>query len=157
MAHGQFNRSTQSYEKYKANLNALFDSKKSLSESEPAPVSIMTAPEKAQRRLSGTPLFSYEIFLEAIKRSVTPDEVTRTIDALLDSGHQIPNDEDILSKALIHNDESVVMTMLKKLDDLLSKQLAKNPRLIKTRLENLLLIRSSPEIRTLVPALQARL
>ncbi|MES2503945.1 MAG: hypothetical protein V4534_03615 [Myxococcota bacterium] len=161
MSQGQFTRSTQSYEKYKANLNALFDGKKRLIIPDNDGTPIVAAPkravEKSNRRLSGTPLFSYEIFLEAIKRSVTPDEVTRTIDALLESGHQIPQDEDILSKALIHRDESVVVTMLNKLSELLSKQSSKNPRLLKTRLENLLLICSSPDIRGLVPALQSKL
>lgn len=152
MAHGQFNRSTRSYEKYKANLNAFFDGKVRL----PAATEISSNP-KSTRRLSGTPVFGYDIFMEAIKRSATPDEVTRTINALLESGHQIPQDEEILSKALIHRDESMVISMLQRLQELLDKQPSKNPRLLKTRLENLLLISPTPELKTLVLSLQTRL
>ncbi|MEI6806088.1 MAG: hypothetical protein WCK49_06230 [Myxococcaceae bacterium] len=112
---------------------------------------------KSSRRLSGTPVFGYDIFMEAIKRSATPDEVTRTINALLESGHQIPQDEEILSKALIHRDESMVILMLQKLQELIEKQGPKSPRLLKTRLENLLLISPTPEIKTHVRDLQTRL
>lgn len=157
MAHGQLNRSTKAYEKYKANLNALFDGKTRLPEHlrQPEPESCSTA--KASRRLSGTPVFGYDIFMEAIKRSTTPDEVTRTINALLDSGHQIPQDEEILSKALIHREEAMVIQMLQKLEELFQKQLPKNNRLLKTRLENLLLISPTPEIKKLVHGLQEKL
>ncbi len=168
MAHGQLNRSTKAYEKYKANLNALFDGKTKLPEHlrtlmpgepimPPAPLPVKPANPKSGRRLSGTPVFGYDIFMEAIKRSATPDEVTRTINALLDSGHQIPQDEEILSKALIHRDESMVVSMLHKLKELLDKQGPKSPRLLKTRLENLLLISPTPEIKKLVHALQTQI
>lgn len=167
MAHGQFSRSTKAYEKYKANLNALFDGKTKLPEhlrqlmpGEPVVPAVDPTPPsnpKSSRRLSGTPVFGYDIFMEAIKRSATPDEVTRTINALLESGHQIPQDEEILSKALIHRDESMVILMLKKLQELLHKQGSKSPRLLKTRLENLLLISPTPEIKSLVQDLQAKL
>lgn len=142
MAHGQFNRSTKAYEKYKANLNALFDGKTKL----PEALALVVNP-KSTRRLSGTPTFGYDIFMEAIKRSATPDEVTRTINALLGAGHQIPQDEDILSKALIHRDDSMVLSVLQKLQELLEKQGPKSPRLLKTRLENLLLISPAPEVK----------
>ena len=152
MAHGQFNRSTKAYEKYKANLNALFDGKTKMPENLAEVIN-----PKSTRRLSGTPTFGYDIFMEAIKRSATPDEVTRTINALLEAGHQIHQDEDILSKALIHRDESMVVSMLHKLQDLLEKQVSKSPRLLKTRLENLLLISPTPEIKKLVAELQTKL
>ena len=152
MAHGQFNRSTKAYEKYKANLNALFEGKAKMPEH-----LVQIVNPKSTRRLSGTPTFGYDIFMEAIKRSATPDEVTRTINALLEAGHQIPQDEDILSKALIHRDESMVVSMLHKLQDLLEKQVSKSPRLLKTRLENLLLISPTPEIKKLVAELQTKL
>lgn len=142
MAHGQPQRSSRAYEKYKSNLHALFDGKIRLASdlaSEP--------PVKNPRRLSGTPLFGYDLFLEAIKRSTTPDEVTRTVNALLEAGHQIPMDEEILSKALLHKDESVVMQMLASLKELLEKQPPRHVRLLKTRLENLLLIGSGSEIK----------
>lgn len=154
MAHGQPPRSTFAYEKYKANLHALFDGKKRVEDFSAPQIKVAVKPT---RRTSGTPVFSYDIFLEAIKRSVTPDEVTRTINALVDAGHQIPMDEEILSKALIHRDESVVMNMLAKLGELLDKHPAKNPRLLKTRLENLALICSGPDIRALAATLQTKL
>lgn len=143
MAHGQFSRSAKAYEKYKANLNALFDGKTKL----PEHLDVVVNP-KSTRRLSGTPTFGYDIFMEAIKRSATPDEVTRTINALLEAGHQIPPDEDILSKALIHRDDSMVLSILQKLQDLLRKQGPKSPRLLKTRLENLLLISPTTEVKS---------
>ena len=154
MAQGQAPRSTHAYEKYKANLHALFDGKKRIEDFSAPQLKVAV---KTTRRTSGTPVFSYEIFLEAIKRSVTPDEVTRTINALIDAGHQIPMDEDILSKALIHRDETVVLTMLSKLSELLDKHSAKNPRLLRTRLENLVLICSASDVRALVTQLQTKL
>jgi len=167
MAHGQFNRSSHAYEKYKANLNAFFDGKRKLPEHlkqlMPEEESAQEKPQAQKqsnrplRRRSAAPLFSYEIFLEAIKRSVTPDEVTRTIDALLESGHQIPRDEDILSKAFIHRDESVVLKMLEKLSELLESKPSRNPRLLKTRLENLVLISSGSDIRDGVSQLLSKL
>ncbi len=154
MAHGQAPRSTHAYEKYKANLHALFDGKKRIEDFTAPQVKVAVKPT---RRTSGTPVFSYDIFLEAIKRSVTPDEVTRTINALIDSGHQIPMDEDILSKALIHRDESVVLTMLTKLGELLNKNPVKNARLLKTRLENLLLISAASEVKELANTLMQKM
>ena len=151
MALGHFNRTTRSYEKYKAHLNALFDGKAKANN----PKAVNNP--KSARRLSGTPTFSYEIYMEAIKRSTTPDEVTRTINAFLEAGHQIPYDEDILSKSLIHRDEGMVLTMLQKLKELLQRQEPRSPRLLKTRLENLLLLSPSLELKTLAAELQDNL
>jgi hypothetical protein len=167
-----------SYEKYKASLHAFFDGKAPLpghirslatdavSESattKTALVSISKSEakktekepaERSLRRLSTPRAPSYDVFIEAIKRSTTPDEITRTINALFEADHQLPADEDILSKGLSHRDEEVVLHILQELKQLLTSQPAKSPRLLKTRLENAALLTSSTQIKALCKSLR---
>lgn len=149
-------KADSAYEKYKASLHAMFDGRtampdniRSLSKVEPSRIS--------NRRISSAPAKPYDIFIEAIKRSTTPDEITRTIDALAEAGHELPEDEDILSKALSHRNDDTVWQILSKLQGLLSSKPSKSPKLLKTRLENTALLTSSSQIRELCQSLRSNI
>jgi hypothetical protein len=168
------------YEKYKASLHAFFEGKapipefikqaapghetedkksaealKNLNEAKPAGKSDKKTELRPSRRLSSSSSCGYDVFIEAIKRSTTPDEITRTVGALLEAGMTLPLDEEILSKALSHRDESVVVDILQKLSDLIATQPSKSPRLLKTRIENAALLASSSDIKELCLSLRA--
>ena len=159
------------YEKYKASLHAFFDGKAPLPEhirslapgadTESVPVSNSESritqkkpAERSLRRLSTASAPTYDVFIEAIKRSTTPDEITRTINALFEAEHQLPADEDILSKGLSHRDDEVVLHILQTLEQLLTSQPVKSPRLLKTRIENAALLTSSAQVKALCKLLR---
>ncbi len=165
------------YEKYKASLHAFFDGKAPLpdhirslapsAEAESVPAETPHLPvnhegikiekkgvERSSRRLSTACAPTYDVFIEAIKRSTTPDEITRTIDALFEAEHELPADEDILSKGLSHRDEDVVLNILQRLEQLLTTQPVKSSRLLKTRIENAALLTSSSQIKALCKSLR---
>ena len=165
------------YEKYKASLHAFFDGKAPLPDhirslspgTETENVQVVTShlpvdPEEVKaekkpvarlpRRRSTASAPTYDVFIEAIKRSTTPDEITRTIDALFEAEHPLPADEDILSKGLSHRDEDVVLHILQTLEQLLASQPVKSPRLLKTRIENAALLTSSAQVKTLCKSLR---
>lgn len=167
MSQGHFNRFStnpaprnSAYEKYKASLHAFFDGKVPLPETirQMAPqADEAKKPERISRRLSSNAPAGYDIFVEAIKRSSTPDEVNRTVEAFLESGFELPQDEEILSKALAYRDENVVKGILQKLGEMIAAHPSKSPRLLKTRLENASLLTSSSEIKELCQSIRAQL
>lgn len=147
--------SHSSYERYKANLHAIFDGKaplpthireiaeirdgtaQTLEVTEaiaPAPKPEAPAP-KSQRRLSPNQS-PYSLFTEALRKSSTPEEIRRAVLAFREAGHAFPADEDLLSKALTFPDEDVVLELLGQLEGLLECQASKNPRLLASRLDD---------------------
>jgi len=144
-----------SYERYKANLHAIFDGKAPLPSHirdlagtgvensqpvlEPKEEKVEIAPEAAtsktvrRRSVSQNP---YSVFVEALKRASTHDEMQRAANALKEAGLSFPPDEDLLSKVLTHPDEVLVTDALCKLEGLYESQAPKSPRLLMTRLED---------------------
>ncbi|MDA0712830.1 MAG: hypothetical protein O2897_02455 [bacterium] len=183
MSHGHFDRNansldlkkvrinnssskTSSYEKYKAELHAMFDGKVPMPDRFRVPVdsdetisdsdvkSAAVLKSRALRKISTPCTKGYDLSIEAIKRSSTPDEITRTIDGLIEVGFALPDDEDILSKGLSHRDEEVVMQILLKLEILLTNNSAKSPRLLRSRIENAALMVSSSKVQKLCQTLK---
>lgn len=183
MSHGHFDRNansldlkkvrinnsspkTSSYEKYKAELHAMFDGKVPMPDrfrvpadsdetvSDLALKTNVVSKNRSLRKISTPCTKGYDLSIEAIKRSSTPDEITRTIDGLIEAGFVLPEDEDILSKGLSHRDEAVVLQILLKLQILLTNNPAKSPRLLRSRIENAGLIVSSSEVQKLCQTLK---
>jgi len=140
-----------SYERYKANLHAIFDGRAPMpahirdlsgvetqaTEPKPeipqAPVE-PTASKAVRRRSVGQN--PYSIFVEALKRASTHEEMQRSVGALKEAGLSLPEDEDLLSKVLTHPDEGLVTEVLEKLEGLFAGHAPKSPRLLLTRLED---------------------
>lgn len=144
-----------SYERYKAKLHAIFDGRAPLpdhlreansqGEEEPKKHAEKTQSEtqigekpatsKTQRRLSPSSN-PHTLFVEALKKASTPDEMRRAVSAIREAGLELPHDEDLLSKVLTYPDETVVLDVLAQLESLLKRGAAKNPRLLVSRLDD---------------------
>lgn len=142
-----------SYERYKANLHAIFEGRAPLPEhireiaelregttpATPEPVQVVEkAPvvaSKSQRRLSPSQN-PYGLFTEALKRASTPDEIRRAVDAFREAGHRFPADEELLSKAITYANDESVNDLLDQLEALLETQPSKSPRLLASRLQD---------------------
>lgn len=148
----KFNKqnSHSSYERYKANLHAIFDGRAPMpahiqglvGAETPAPEPKADVPQtpvepaaKAIRRRS-VGQNPYSIFVEALKRASTHDEMQRSVNALKEAGLSLPADEDVLSKILTHPSEDLVSEVLDRLEALYEGQAPKSPRLLLTRLED---------------------
>ena len=149
------NTSHSTYERYKANLHAIFDGRAPLpthireiadlregitAASDEATVEEekdekIEAPVKNLRRLSPTQN-NYSLFTEALKKASTHDEMRGAVSALKEANHPFPADEDLLSKALTYPDEGVVLEVLDQMEALLDSHPSKNPRLLASRLED---------------------
>jgi hypothetical protein len=177
---------SSAYEKYKEQLHAFFDGDKPLPENlrqmletrpgaeehieveAEAPARAESAPKKAPRgpaseapgkrrrrrvQSSGDNLGS---LLDAVRKAKSPREVEAAVDALRGAGHALPEDGEILSKALGHSDEAIIAEALEGLLKVEDDDLP-NPRLLRTRIENVALLASSSEVRDLCGELKTRL
>jgi hypothetical protein len=139
-----------SYERYKANLHAIFDGRAPMpahirdlnNPDAPAAVEVkdeVVAAEPpvakiSRRRSSGQNPAS--LFTEALKQASTHEEMQRAVAALKEAKLEFPADEDLLSKVLTHPDEDIVIEVLNQLDALFAAHPPKNARLLATRLED---------------------
>jgi hypothetical protein len=160
MSRGHFSRESNaldlnksgntSYERYKANLHAIFDGKAPLPtglrelagvgaaapvEQTKEDVIEVTPLAKSSRRRSAVQS-PYSLFTEALKRASTHDEMQHAVAAFKEAKHEFPSDEDLLSKVLTHPDEDIVLEVLCHLEALFAAQPPKNSRLLVTRLED---------------------
>lgn len=155
------------YERYKAALHAIFDGKAPLPEhlkslqqdsalSAPVLPQTLATPQaapatpaatKTKRRLSSAPDNTYPIYIEALRRASTPDEIRRAIDSFREANYPLPEDEDLLAKTLTHPNEEAVLDALAKLEGLLAQSATRNPRLLASRLENAALTTPSSQVR----------
>ena len=143
-----------SYERYKAKLHAIFDGRAPLPEHlrensplrelvpEP-PMAIIAEPKEVQRPVSSgvqrrlSPSNNaYGIFIDALKKASTTEEMKGAVSALKEANLPFPQDEDLLSKVLTYPDNAVVLEALDQLETLLAKISPKNPRLLISRLDN---------------------
>ena len=120
---------------YKASLNNLFDNIGRTSSEADQPASKELA-RRPGRMLKQSVKSDTSIYLEAISRSCTQDEITNSYNALISAGLPLPDDEDLLSKGLTHKSEEVALKLAQRLSELLETQTPKNPRLLRSRLEN---------------------
>jgi hypothetical protein len=178
--------STSTVERYKAHLHAIFDGKKPLpdhirglqagaledgthaADSDAADkcndvpalspkASISGTPSKTMRRIQQNKGVCYDTLLAGIKQAVSPDEVTNATDAFLAAGFAWPLDEDTLSKVLGHRSEKVLVEALTQLRKYLESSAPKNPRLLKSRIDNVALLANSSELRELCATLRTAL
>lgn len=111
---------------------------------------------KARRMVTSTS-DDYASLVEAIRKGTSPREVESAIDALLDKGHAMPLDGEVLSKALGHSSESVLAQALRGLASCADGGALKSVQLLKTRVNNVQLLASSSEVRELCAELKSKL
>lgn len=160
-------KSLTSYDRYKASLHAIFDGKAPLpkhlqhNETEEGPKpKLCTKSDKSTLRRRGksvnaTVKASHEALLKAIHEATTREEITESVNSLITEGYPLPKDEGLLSKALGHRNEEALIAVLRELKAVLTKNSPKKPRLIKQRIEDILLLTQDSEIRDLCSAIKA--
>jgi hypothetical protein len=175
------------YESYKEQLNAFFNGGQPLPEhiknllatrpgaaehgfdEEPAPVPAPAAekPKKAAKKNGRAEESTRRVasaggedllLTEEIRKANSPRAVTAAVDALLARGFPLPQDAEVLSKALGHSDDAVLEQALAGLLALVNEGSWKgNATLLKTRLKNVGLLSGSSSVRDLCRELGARL
>lgn len=110
-----------------------------------------------RRRMVAGPGSDYKEKVEAIRKANSPREVSAAIDALKEGAHALPEDIEVLSKALGHSDDAILEEAL---NGLLSAEVGpetKGANLLKTRLKNVALVTGSSDVRALCDDVQSAL
>ncbi len=102
-----------------------------------------------RRRLVSGPGSDYQEHVDAMRRAQSPREVIAAIDALKGSKHPLPDDVELLSKALSHSDDAILEEALRGMIAAEIGPEAKSAGLLKTRLKNVALVTGSSEVRSL--------
>jgi hypothetical protein len=121
------------------------------------PARAARGPEDRKRRMVATSSDDYASLVEAIRRATSPREVESAIDALLEKGHALPMDGEVLSKALGHSSETVLAMALRGLSSVVDSGSLKSVQLLKTRVNNVALLASSSDVRELCGELRSKL
>lgn len=163
-------KSQSSYDKYKQSLHEIFDGKKPMpdkmkgmleSQSAPAAADIedkatsegQVVPKKTRRRVApqGPTLTD---LIQQTKNSNTSAETRAALSLIIEKGFQLPDDdEELLVKALDHDQETLVIQALEQLEIFLDNNTSKNPSLLKSRLQSAQMIASNRKIRSLTSTL----
>jgi hypothetical protein len=106
--------------------------------------------ERKARRTVGNNRPPIKPLLDAIRGANTQSDITVAIEALFGAGHSLPaDDEDVLSKAIGHQNNDVVLQALDHLALLIEEdESSKSRALLKSRLENAALMTGSNAIRS---------
>ena len=167
-------KSQSSYDKYKQSLHEIFDGKKPMPdkmkgmlESQSPSATTETndkatsegqiAPKKTRRRVApqGPTLTD---LIQQTKNSNTSAETRAALSLIIEKGFQLPDDdEELLVKALDHDQDAIVIQALEQLAVFLDNNTSKNPGLLKGRLQSAQMIASNRKIRTLTTELLALL
>lgn len=113
------------------------------------------AGERKTRRIVTGRGDDYAALVDAIRKAGSPRESEQSVNELLARGHALPEDGEVLSKALGHSDEAVIGDALRGLLRIADE--VKSPRLLRTRLDNVALLARSAEVRGLCEELKGRL
>lgn len=167
-------KSQSSYDKYKQSLHEIFDGKKPMPnkmkdmlESQHPSVAQTSStgtgdqetqatvpePKKARRRVApqGPTLTD---LIQQTKNSNTSAETRAALSLIIEKGFQLPDDdEELLVKALDHDQETLVIQALEQLEIFLDNNTSKNPSLLKGRLKSAQMIASNRKIRSLTSTL----
>jgi hypothetical protein len=92
-----------------------------------------------------------------IKEAEGRDVITRAIDAFLARYPKLPDDFEVLTKALSHKDDERIVVTLAAIETLLGKEKPRRARTLQGQLRFLEETHSDPEIRTRAAAVRARL
>ncbi len=110
-----------------------------------------------RRRMVAGPGSDYKEKVEAIRKANSPREVSAAIDALKEGNHALPEDIDVLSKALGHSDDAILEEALNGLLAVEVGPETKGANLLKTRLKNVALVTGSSDVRALCDDVQSAL
>lgn len=111
--------------------------------------------ERRARRMVSSNGSDYASLVEAVRKAASPRESEQSVDALKAAGHALPLDAEVLSKALGHSNDDVISEALRGLLSIADQ--VKSPRLLRTRLDNVVLLTRSGEVKGLCEELKARL
>ena len=168
------NQNQSAYDKYKQNLHEIFDGKKPMPDKmkgmldtqHPAvaqqeaqasaenPEEAPTEPPKKVRRRVAPKGPTLSELLNQAKNTQTSSETRAALSLIKEKGFQLPaEDEEILVRALDHDDEEIVLHALEQLETFLDNDTSKNPTLLKTRLQSAQMLTSNRVIRRRTGAL----
>lgn len=142
------------YDRYKKSLHAFFDGKiplpsylSSLPAAEIIAPEISPAPALARKsRLVAKTSKGEQTPLNSIRSAATKQEICAAIDLMTSLGQELPCEEEILSKALCHDSNIMKRQVLDKIEALIANSTLKNPKLLRSRLENAALLAKSQDI-----------
>jgi len=110
-------------------------------------------PKAPRRRTAPSP---QQLWIDKIRNSSSSIEVKDAALAMKELGFPLPDDEEILAKVLGQDDEELLLEALEKIELLLATQPSRNPRILKTRLDQAALSSGSVKIRAKCQALRAK-
>ena len=164
-------KNQSAYDKYKQSLHEIFDGKKpmpnkmkgmlesqhpAVAQKEPddnQEASEEQPAKKVRRRVApkGPTLGD---LIQVAKSGKTSADVREALSEIKEKGFTLPSDdEDILVKALDHDDDEIVLQALTQLEVFLDNDTSKNPTLLKTRLQSAQMLASNGKIRRKTTAL----
>lgn len=162
-------KNQSAYDKYKQSLHEIFDGKKPMpnkmkdmletrhpavapddASSKPEP---QDPPKKVRRRVAPQGPTLGDLIQQA-KTAKTSADLRTALSTIKEKGFELPaDDEEILVKALDHDDDEIVMQALNQLETFLDNETSKNPTLLKTRLQSAQMVASNGKIRRKTTAL----
>jgi len=162
-------KSNSAYDRYKASLHAIFDGKVPLPkhlkpesglesglETEQAEAKPNNSPVlRKSRRLSSSNSVGYKELIAKLDKASSKEEITFSIDAISQAGFELPKEQKYLSKALGHSDAKILKKVLADLKQVISEHSAEKPRLLKQRLEDIILLAKEDDVKNLCQEIQA--
>lgn len=151
--------STRQYEQYKKSLHAFFDGTAPLpshltqnqAASSEAPaieseskVSVVQKNRK-ERLWAGTKKEALAPIC-AVRNAISKSEISAAIEVMMSAGEELPCEEDVLSKALLCDNLEIKQQALEKIAQLAAHKALKNPKLLRSRLENTALLAKSRDM-----------
>ena len=167
-AHPKTGKNQSAYDKYKQSLHEIFDGKKPMPNKmkdmletrhpavAPDDASSKPSPKTLRRRYGAAwpqgPTLGD--LIQQAKTAKTSADLRTALSTIKEKGFELPaDDEEILVKALDHDDDEIVMQALKQLETFLDNETSKNPTLLKTRLQSAQMVASNGKIRRKTTAL----
>jgi hypothetical protein len=166
-----------SYERYKKDLHAFFDGKRELpqnlremlstrpgaedhgftssdegepvQEAKPSKKKNQKAEKPEGRRRITARTDRKNTLIASLNKAPSPSAIAEAIDNLRAAGYELPLDEDLLSKALGHGSDEVLLEALKGLKTIMEEEELKGGALLKTRLQNVCLVTASRAVERL--------
>jgi hypothetical protein len=156
--HPPLNGNNSAYEKYKKDLERLWGNGR-LGEITGAPQGKEESqePQRAVIKKPQDDRLKERDAEENLRKAVGQLEVRRAVEALLEARSTLPNDFELLSKALASPSESHQQVALRALDERPELVGASKASLLKSRLQTVMLTASEDETRRLAQSVRARL
>lgn len=149
-------QNSSAYERYKANLEKMWANGGKMITAAEAPAS-MPEPMRAVLKKPSEEQQKEKELRDAMRKAVGPMEVKKAVEAYLQFRPAIPDDLELLSKAITSPTEAHQAAALRGLDKRTDLATNASARLLKTRLDTVLLVAQEDETKALAKSVRAKL